>query len=121
MELVIIVLVILEVIIIVTDDIVHKAVVAATSTAPHQSVRATNKPAVWQFTWAVFVVAAAVAEWDQALCKVPAARHRECLFSACRLSKGWFRGKLAGAVAANQSSEEMALLPRQVGTVGRQK
>lgn len=81
----IIVLVILEVFAMFTKDIVHKAVVAATSTTLHQPVRSTDKSTVWQPTRAFVVVAAAVAEWDQALGEVPAARHRECLFSACLL------------------------------------
>lgn len=81
----IIVLVILEFFAMATKDIVHKAVVAATSTTLHQSVRSTDKTTVWQLTWAFVVVAAAVAEWDQALSEVPAARHCGCLISACLL------------------------------------
>lgn len=80
LEVLVFIFLLVQIFVVVVEDVVHEAVVGAALAANDETVGATDKSTVGQLAGALFVVAAAVAERDQALAEVVAARHRRRLY-----------------------------------------
>jgi hypothetical protein len=57
-------------------NLFHETVVAATLVTGNEAVGTADKTAVWQLTGTLLIIAAAWAQWDQALGEVPTEGHR---------------------------------------------